>query len=208
MKVKCLSIDSSSFSEVELNSSVFGCEVRSDIIKSVINWQNLNNKFFFGSAKNRSDVAGSQIKLFRQKGTGNARTGNAKSPHKRSGGVAMGPVNRLVRKKLPKKVKKLGLLSALSLKAKENLVSCIGGVSALDKIKTSSIASVFSSNFTGTTLVIADKSSVAFVKSVSNIKGLNILPVEGLNVRDIIRHKNIVISADCMDKIEERFNVQ
>ena len=181
--------------------------MRKDILHRVINWQLAKRQAGTHSSLNRSDVAGSTKKLFRQKGTGNARTGNAKSPHKRGGGVAMGPVVRSHAHDLPKKIRALGLKVALSSKQANNKLFVIQG-EELKEGKTSAIAKVLKENGIKSALIITGETvNDNLKKAISNIKQVDVLPVQGANVYDIIRRENLLITEAGLKKLEERFDV-
>ncbi|MDA0782705.1 MAG: 50S ribosomal protein L4 [Rickettsiales bacterium] len=207
MKAKIIALEGKATGEASLQKSIFGLEMRKDILHRVINWQLAKRQAGTHSSLNRSDVAGSTKKLFRQKGTGNARTGNAKSPHKRGGGVAMGPVVRSHAHDLPKKIRALGLKVALSSKQANNKLFVIQG-EELKEGKTSAIAKVLKENGIKSALIITGETvNDNLKKAISNIKMVDVLPVQGANVYDIIRRENLLITEAGLKKLEERFDV-
>ena len=207
MKAKIIALEGKATGEASLQKSIFGLEMRKDILHRVINWQLAKRQAGTHSSLNRSDVAGSTKKLFRQKGTGNARTGNAKSPHKRGGGVAMGPVVRSHAHDLPKKIRALGLKVALSSKQANNKLFVIQG-EELKEGKTSAIAKVLKENGIKSALIITGETvNDNLKKAISNIKQVDVLPVQGANVYDIIRRENLLITEAGLKKLEERFDV-
>jgi large subunit ribosomal protein L4 len=206
MKAKVIALEGKAAGEASLKKSIFGLEVRKDILHRVINWQLAKRQAGTHSSLNRGDVAGSQKKLFRQKGTGNARTGNAKSPHKRSGGVAMGPVVRSHAHALPKKIRALGLKVAMSSKLADKKLFVVKD-EELKGFKTSVVAKAFKENNIGSALIITNESvNDNLKKAVSNLKQVDVLPVQGANVYDIIRRDNLLITESAVKKLEERFD--
>jgi len=206
MKAKVIALEGKATGEASLKKSIFGLEIRKDILHRVINWQLARRQAGTHSVKNRSDVTGSQKKLFRQKGTGNARTGNAKSPHKRSGGVAMGPVVRSHAHNLPKKIRALGLKVALSSKQADKKLFVVKG-DALKDAKTSVVSKALKENGVDSALIITgDSVNDNLKKAISNIKKVDVIPVQGANVYDIIRRDNLLITEDAIKKLEERFD--
>lgn len=206
MKAKLIALEGKSIGEASLKKSIFGLEIRKDILHRVINWQLAKRQAGTHAIKNRSEVVGSQKKLFRQKGTGNARTGNAKSPHKRSGGVAMGPVVRSHAHDLPKKIRALGLKVALSSKQADKKLFVVKS-GELKEAKTSNVAKALKENGVDSALIITGESvNDNLKKAISNIKKVDVLPVQGANVYDIIRRDNLLITEDAVKKLEERFD--
>lgn len=206
MKAKVIALEGKATGEASLKKSIFGLEIRKDILHRVINWQLAKRQAGTHSSLNRGDVAGSTKKLFRQKGTGNARTGNKKSPHKRGGGVAMGPVVRSHAHDLPKKIRALGLKVALSSKQADNKLFVLKG-DELKEGKTSTVAKALKENGVKSALIITGETvNDNFRKAISNIKQVDVLPVQGANVYDIIRRENLIITEAGLKKLEERFD--
>lgn len=206
MKAKVIALEGKATGDASLQKSVFGLEIRKDILHRVINWQLAKRQAGTHSSLNRGDVTGSQKKLFRQKGTGNARTGNAKSPHKRGGGVAMGPVVRSHAHDLPKKIRALGLKVALSSKQADKKLFVIKGEDVKGG-KTSKVAKALKENGVGSALIITGETvNDNLRKAVSNIKQVDVIPAQGANVYDIIRRESLLITEEGLKKLEERFN--
>jgi large subunit ribosomal protein L4 len=158
-----------------------------------------------GSAavKHRSDVKGSGRKLFRQKGTGRARRGNIKSPLLRGGGSTFGPDPRSYAYKVPKKVRRLALKMALSSKLKEEKLLVLNEFE-LDKIKTREFVKVMNALNTKNALIITEKKNENLELSARNVPQIKVLRVEGLNVYDILKYKNIVLLESSIKSIEGR----
>ena len=206
MKAKIVTLDGSASGEASLDKSVFGLEERADILNRVVNWQRAKRQAGTHAALNRSDVHGSTIKLFRQKGTGNARTGNKKAPQKRGGGVAFGPVVRSHAHSLPKKIRALGLKIALSSKQKNGKIFVLKD-EKVKTAKTSAVAKGFNKlGVKSALLIVGEQVDEGLKKSVANIKNVDLLPIQGANVYDILRRENLFITESAIKKLEERFN--
>jgi large subunit ribosomal protein L4 len=158
-----------------------------------------------GSAavKHRSDVKGSGRKLFRQKGTGRARRGNIKSPLLRGGGSTFGPDPRSYAYKVPKKVRRLALKMALSSKLKEEKLLVLNELE-LDNIKTREFVKVMNALNTKNALIVTEKKNKNLELSARNIPQIKVLRVEGLNVYDILKYKNVVLLESSIKSIEGR----
>ncbi len=209
MKAKIITLaGTAATGEASLEQSIFGLELRTDILHRVVNWQLAKRQAGTHKTLGRSEVAGSTRKLFRQKGTGNARTGNKKSPHKRGGGVAFGPVVRSHAHSLPKKIRALGLKIALSSKQSKGKIFVLKNDEFKD-IKTAQVANALKNLGIKSALIISGEVvNENFRKAVSNIREIDLLPVQGANVYDILRRDNLVLTEDAIKKLEERFNGQ
>ena len=206
MKYDVLNLDSKKVGSVELNKSIFSLPIRKDILKDVVNWQLANRRQGTHKVKQRSEVNGTTAKAFKQKGTGRARRGNLKTNILRGGGVTHGPVLREHKKKLPRKIRKLGLKTALSVKEKEKKIIIIDKLS-INKISTKEISKKFEKLKIKSALIIDssnNKDGKAFKKSVLNINNINFMFSVGINVYDILKFKNLVISKDALDEVEKR----
>jgi large subunit ribosomal protein L4 len=201
-KADVLDIKGAKVGEVEIRDEVWNVEVKPYLIHDVVLMQLANRRRGTASTKTRSDVSGSSKKPYRQKGTGRARAGSSTSPVWPGGGVVFGPHPRDYRMSLPKKVKKSALRSALSQRYQETNVKFLDKL-ALDAISTkgfSSIVKVLS--LTKPLFVVGEKDEVV-EKSARNIPYVKVLRAEGLNVYDIIRHDQFVVTLDALKRIEE-----
>ncbi len=205
MKVKVLTFDGKASSDLELNDNIFGMEKpRIDIIARVVEWQRAKAQSGNHKVKERGEVIGSTKKPFKQKGTGNARRGDNKAPHHRSGGVAHGPRVRSHETKLPKKIKQLGLKSALSQKLKEGNLIIVKDV-ILKDMKTKLLADNFSKLKIDSALIIdANVIENNLSKAVTNIPKTDALPSVGANVYDIIKHDKLILTVGAVKALEER----
>ena len=204
MKQDILNLDNKTVGTIELNDSVFGLEVRADILHRVVLWQLARQQAGTHQTKGRSDVALSPAKPFKQKGSGNACQGSRKGTQFRKGGVVFGPVVRDHSHDLTKKFRKLGLKTALSAKAKEgNLV--IIDEAKLSSPKTKDLKAKLSACGLNNCLFIDGKEvDVNFALASRNIIGVDVLPSIGANVYDILRRDKLVLTKDAVSCLEER----
>lgn len=205
MKTKILSLANEEVGEISLNEDIFAVEfIRDDIIKQVIDWQRAKAMSGNHKTKTVSEVLGTTKKPFKQKGTGNARQGSLRSVQMRGGGVAHGPRVRSHATKLPKKVRKLGLIHALSEKCAEGKLLVIDSLK-LDKPKTSALVNILS-KFQGKSFFVIDGNEVDtnFSLAAKNIYNTVIVPQIGANVYDIIRHEYVLLSQEAVSVLEER----
>lgn len=204
--VEVKNIKGEKVSEIELTDSVFNVPVKKSVLHEIVGMQLASKRRGTASVKNRSDVAGSTKKLFRQKGTGRARRGDIKSPLLRGGGVVFGPHPRSYAFRAPKKVRRLALKMALSSKLQGNMIIVIDGFS-LEQIKTKTVVSVLETLKAEKPLIIVDSQNENLELSSRNIPGVKVLQVEGLNVYDILNHKNLILFEPSIKQIEGRLAV-
>ncbi|HJD54863.1 MAG TPA: 50S ribosomal protein L4 [Rickettsia endosymbiont of Proechinophthirus fluctus] len=205
MKTKILSLANEEVGEISLNEDIFAVEfIRDDIIKQVIDWQRAKAMSGNHKTKTVSEVLGTTKKPFKQKGTGNARQGSLRSVQMRGGGVAHGPRVRSHATKLPKKVRKLGLIHALSEKCAEGKLLVIDSLK-LDKPKTSALVNILN-KFQGKSFFVIDGNEVDinFSLAAKNIYNTVIVPQIGANVYDVIRHEYVLLSQEAVSVLEER----
>jgi large subunit ribosomal protein L4 len=202
MKLDIFDIDAKAAGSAELPDEIFGISPRPDIIARVIHWQLAKRRSGNHKVKGMGEVSGTTRKPFKQKGTGNARQGSLRAPQFRTGGAVHGPVVRDHGYSLNKKVRRLGMLSALSQKAAEGKLIILDAVGAIDKTK--DVAAKVK-NFGWTSALIVDAAvNEIFLRSSRNVEGIDILPVVGANVYDIIRHDVLVITKAGIDGLKER----
>lgn len=205
LKIKSLTLENKPGKELSLNEKIFGLVPREDIIARVVRWQLSKKRLGNHSVKTRSDVKMTTAKMYKQKGTGKARHGSGAVSQFRGGGMAHGPVVHSHSHRLNKKVRKLGIKSALSDKFK------LGKLVILDSLKcdgkTSSLKKNFDKLGVDNALIISgEKIDENFIKASSNIKNLDILSYQGINVYDIIKKDNLIIVDDALKLIEERLS--
>lgn len=204
MKCDVISLDNKKAGTIELDDSVFGAEVRRDILARTVNWQLNRRRAGTHKAKERSEVSATGAKPFRQKGTGRARQGTTVAPQMRGGGVVFGPHVREHDTKLPKKVRKLALKSALSAKQADGKLVVIDEAKLKDA-KTGALAKKLAAFGWGKTLVIdGGETDANFMRAARNIVGLDVLPSQGANVYDILRRDTLVVTKSGVEKLVER----
>ncbi|MDY4842321.1 MAG: 50S ribosomal protein L4 [Alphaproteobacteria bacterium] len=205
MKQDILSLDTNkSVGQIELNESIFGLEVRADILHRVVVWQLARLQCGNHKTKGRSEVALTGSKPFKQKGGGRARQGSYKGTQFRKGGVVFGPVVRDHSHELTKKFRKLGLKTALSAKAKEgNLV--VVDEAKLSAPKTKDLLGKLNSCGLKNCLFIDGKEvDTNFALASRNVIGVDVLPTIGANVYDILRKDKLVLTKDAVACLEDR----
>lgn len=190
-------------SQVELEDDIFSIPVKPNVLHEVVTMQLANRRAGSASVKHRSDVRGSRKKLFRQKGTGRARRGDVKSPLLRGGGSVFGPDPRSYSYKVPKKVKRLALKMALSSKLKEDNIIVLDKFE-LDQIRTKEFLSVMDALNTKNALIITEKENKNLELSSRNVPDVKVLKVEGMNVRDILKYKRLVLLEASIEPIKGR----
>ena len=203
LKIKSLNISNKSVNEITLNKNIFGIVPREDIVARVIRWQLAKRRLGNHAVQTRSQVKMTTAKMYKQKGTGKARHGSGSVSQFRGGGMAHGPVVHSHYHSLNKKVRKLGLKSALSNKFK------LGKLIILEKSKrdgkTSSLKKSLDKMGINNALIISGNDvDDKFIKAAKNIRNLDILSHHGLNVYDIIKKDNLIILEDALKLIEER----
>lgn len=205
MDVKITTLEGKAAGSVTLPDAIFGLEPRKDIMQRCVNWQLAKRQAGTHKTKLRGEVNRTTKKMHSQKGTGQARHGAASAPQFRGGGRAFGPVVRSHAHDLPKKVRALALRHALSAKAKD------GGIIVLDKAsvkepKTKLLAQAFGKLGLDNALIIdGAEVDTAFRTAARNIPNIDVLPVQGINVYDIMRRKTLVLTKAALDALEARF---
>ncbi len=202
MKLNVVDFDANTTGSAELPEEIFGVSPRADIIARVIHWQLAKRRSGNHKVKGMGEVSGTTRKPFKQKGTGNARQGSLRAPQFRTGGAVHGPVVRDHGYSLNKKVRRLGLLSALSQKAKEGKLVVLDEVGALEKTK--DVAAKFKNAGWSSALIVDAAVAEKFLLASRNVHGLDILPVIGANVYDIVRHDILVVTRAGLDGLKER----
>ena len=208
MKINEISIDGKNVGSLEASDKVFKVKPRKDIIQQVIDWQ--QNRMFkkTGHTKSRGEVKGSRKKIVQQKGSGGARHGNITAPIFVGGGIAHGPRHRgnYAVKKLNKKVKKLGLVHALSVKAKSDQIA-IFNEPKMSGLKTKNFKDFLKNIKSKSALFIHHKDAPKeFVRSIKNIPNSKKLEDVGTNVYDLIKYEKVLFTKESFKAIEERLN--
>ena len=190
-------------SQTELVDTIFNIPLKGNILHEVVTMQLAKRRSGSAAVKHRSDVRGSGRKMFRQKGTGRARRGDVKSPLLRGGGSVFGPDPRSYAYKVPKRVKRMALKMALSSKLKEEKLVVLEELK-FDEIKTREFVKVMNALDMENVLIITEKRNENLELSARNISRVKVLKVEGLNVYDILKYKNVVLLESSIKSIEGR----
>ena len=204
MELKVTTLDGQSGGSVTVPDAIFGLEPRPDLIQRCIVWQLAKRRAGTHAVKNRAEIHRTGKKMYRQKGTGSARHGSARVNLFRGGGRSFGPTPRSHEIGLPKKVRALALKHALSAKAKD------GGIVVLDKAavenaKTKALSEAFGKLEIVNALIIDGAEVDAnFRRAVRNIPQVDVLPVQGINVYDILRRSTLVLTRAAVDALEAR----
>ena len=205
MQADVTTLDAKKAGTVELPDDVFGLEPRADILARMVRYQLAKRRAGTRWVKDRSQVNYTTAKIYRQKGTGRARHGSRKAPIFRGGGKAFGPVPRSHAIDLPKKVRALALKHALSSKAKADALVVIDSCE-VKNAKTKELKTRFSKLGFGSALII-DGAEVqdSFAKAVRNLPNVDVLPVQGINVYDILNHDKLILTKAAVEALEARF---
>jgi large subunit ribosomal protein L4 len=204
MKLKVHDLDNKEIGDIDLADEVFGLPVRNDILARVVNWQLAKRRAGTHKTKGISDISGTTKKPYKQKGTGRARQGSLRSPQFRGGAVIFGPVVRSHEFGLQKKVRKLGLKTALSAKQAEGKLVVIDAATVKEP-KTKELRQRFEKLGWGSVLII-DGAAVdaGFAKAARNLPLVDLLPSIGANVYDILRRDTLVLTRDAVEQLEAR----
>ncbi len=204
MKCAVTTLDNKKAGEIDLDDGIFGLSPRPDLLARMVNWQLAKRRAGTHKVQGRSDVKGTTQRMYRQKGTGRARHGPPKVSQFRSGGRAFGTVLRDHAHKLPKKVRRLALKSALSAKAADGKLVVLDAATA-DSPKTGALARKLGALGWSSVLVIGGAVlDQSFRRAASNIPGVDVLPEQGANVYDILRRDTLVLTKDAVEALEAR----
>jgi large subunit ribosomal protein L4 len=205
MKIDITTLNGGQGGSLELDDAIFGLEPRADILQRCVRWQLAKRQAGTHKTKGRSEVDRTTKKLYKQKGTGNARHGAASAPQFRGGGRAFGPVVRSHEHDLPKKVRALALKHALSAKARGASLIVVDDMK-LGEAKTKALKDTFGKLGLANALIIAGNEVDAnFGRAARNLPNIDVLPVQGINVYDILRRDKLVLSRAAVDALEARF---
>ena len=204
MKCDVINLANTKAGTIDLDEEVFGLAMRGDILARAINWQLDKRRSGNHKTKQRGEVSASNAKPFNQKGGGRARQGTIRAPQMRGGGVVFGPVVRSHETKLPKRVRRLALKTALSAKHAEGKLVVIEDAKATSA-KTAELAKQIAKLGWGRALVIdGGDIDMNFALASRNIIGIDVLPSIGANVYDIMRRDTLVLTKDAVEKLVER----
>ncbi len=202
-KVALYNQNGSTVGEIELNDAVFGIEPNQHVLFEAVVMQRASLRQGTHKTKIRSEVAGGGRKPWRQKGTGRARQGSIRSPQWRGGGTVFGPTPRSYSFKLPKKVRRLAIKSALSTKVIENNILVLENL-ALETPKTKEMVAILNGlNIERKALIVTADSNEAVALSARNIPGITVVDANGVNVLDVLNHDKLVITKGAVEKVEE-----
>ena len=202
-KVDVYDITGKKVSSVELNENVFGIEPNENIVHSVLVNYLANQRKGTQSTKTRAEVRGGGRKPWRQKGTGRARQGSIRAPQWIKGGIALGPKPRSYKYTVNKKEKRLAIRSVLSSKVLENKLTVVDKLE-LAEIKTKSMVKAFNDlKVEGKTLVIIPEKNLNVQASAKNIEGVKTILVNTINIYDLLKYTNLVLTLDTVKKLEE-----
>lgn len=199
-------LDKAKVEEMNLSDEVFNTDVREYLIHEAVKIQLANRRAGTVKVKTRSEVSGGGRKPFKQKGTGGARQGCIRAPHYPGGGVAFGPQPKTYNLAMNKKARKAAIRSALSLFYKGNKLTVVKNFD-LDAISTKSFVSVLDRFELNKTLLVIDSESRNLVLSARNIKNVKVLYADSLNIFDMMKYQNVMISQSAVKKVEGALTV-
>ena len=188
--------------DIELNESLFGVEINTDAMHQVVVAQLANKRQGTQSAKTRAEVRGGGIKPWRQKGTGRARQGSIRAPQWIHGGIVFAPKPRDYRVSVPKSMRRVAFKSALSCKVAANEMMVIDSLD-FDSPNTKAMIEVLKAFDAKKTLIVVEESNQNVYRSARNIPGVQVSPVNNLNVYDILKYEKFIVTKDAVSKIEE-----
>ena len=203
LKVDVLDMKGKKVKDIELNENVFGVDVNDIVVHTALVNYLANQRQGTGSTKTRAEVRGGGRKPWRQKGTGRARQGSIRAPQWMKGGIALGPKPRSYKYAIPKKMRKLALKSVLTSKVKEKELIVVDKLE-LKEIKTKEMARILNNlKVEGKAVILLPEKDEVVQKSARNIEGVKTLQVGTINVYDLLKHKNLVVTEDTVKKLEE-----
>ena len=200
--VGLFNIEGKKVGDIQLAESIFGVEINKNALHQVVVALLANKRQGTQSAKTRAEVSGGGIKPWRQKGTGRARQGSTRSPQWAHGGIVFAPKPRDYRISLPKSMRRVAFKSALSSKVAENEIIVIESLE-LEVPKTKEILKMLNAFEAKKTLIVTAESNENVYKAARNIEGVAVLPVNNLNVYDILKYEKFIVTKDAVSKIEE-----
>ncbi len=205
LKIKSINLNNKSGKEITLDDNIFGISPRSDIMARVVRWQLAKRRLGNHHVQTRSEIKMTTAKMYKQKGTGKARHGSGSVSQFRGGGMAHGPVVHSHSHRLNKKVKKLGLRSALSDKFQLGKLIILDGTKCDGK--TSTLKKNLETMGVGKTLIISgNEIDRNFIQAAHNLKNVDVLSHVGINVYDILKKDSLIIIDDALKFLEERLS--
>ncbi|SDJ36360.1 50S ribosomal protein L4 [Proteiniclasticum ruminis] len=200
--VGLFNIEGKKVGDVTLNESVFNVEVNKAVLHQVVVAQLANKRQGTQSAKTRAEVRGGGIKPWRQKGTGRARQGSIRSPQWAGGGIVFAPKPREYRVSLPKSMRRVAMKSALTAKVLENEMIVLESLE-MDAPKTKAIVTMLKAFDVKKALIVTAESNANVYKSGRNVEGIQVIPVNNINVYDLLKYDNLIITKDAVSRLEE-----
>lgn len=188
--------------DIQLNDKVFAVEVNADAMHQVVVALLANKRQGTQSAKTRAEVRGGGIKPWRQKGTGRARQGSIRAPQWIKGGVVFAPKPRDYRMSIPKSMRRVAMLSALTSKVQNDEMIVLDSLT-LEAPKTKEIVKMLNAFDAKKTLIVTAEANETVYKSARNIEGVAVLPVNNINVYDLLKYSKVIMTKDAVSKIEE-----
>jgi large subunit ribosomal protein L4 len=204
--VPVITLDNAPAGEIELPEALFGAAPRADILARVVHWQLAKRRAGTHKVKGMGEVSGTTKKPYRQKGTGNARQGSLRAPQFRTGGVVHGPVVRSHEYSLNKKVRRLGLIHALSAKAAEGKLVVLDAAAPDAEAKTSAMAAKLKALGWTSALVVDAEVNEGFARATRNLAKVDVLPSIGANVYDILQHDVLAVTRAGVAALAARLN--
>lgn len=203
-KVAVYNLSGQQVDEIELDERLFGAPLRADLMHDVVQMYLAGQRQGTHKVKGRSEVRGGGRKPWRQKGTGRARQGSIRSPQWKGGGVVHGPVARSYKYRLPKKVRRLALYSALSSKVDGGKLIVLENLN-LAEAKTKHMAALLKQFSLQKALIVDSAKQEPAYLAARNIQGVKYVDANGVNVYDILRHDHLVLTKDAVEKVREVF---
>ena len=188
--------------DIQLNETIFAAEVNADAMHQVVVALLANKRQGTQSAKTRAEVRGGGIKPWRQKGTGRARQGSIRAPQWINGGVVFAPKPRDYRMSIPKSMRRVAMLSALTSKVQNDEMVVLDSLT-LEAPKTKEVVKMLNAFNAKKTLIITAEANETVYKSARNIEGVAVLPVNNINVYDLLKYPKVIMTKDAVSKIEE-----
>ncbi len=205
MELSVISLDGKEGGKVKLNDEIFGLEVRKDLLHRIVNWQLNKRRAGTHKVKNRAEIWRTGKKMYGQKGTGNARHSSARVNLFRGGGRAFGPVVRSHETEMPKKLRQLALKHALSAKAKESSIVVLSEATLKEPKTKMLVQNLEKLGFSNALIIGGAEIDKNFGLAARNLHGIDVLPVQGINVYDIMRRQKLVLTKAALDALEARF---
>lgn len=200
--VGLFNIEGTKVGDLSLNENVFNVEVNKAVLHQVVVAQLANKRQGTQSAKTRAEVRGGGIKPWKQKGTGRARQGSIRSPQWAGGGIVFAPKPRDYRVSLPKSMRRVAMKSALTAKVLENEMIVLESLE-FDAPKTKDMVTMLKAFDVKKALIITAESNHNVYKSGRNVEGIQVMPVNNINVYDLLKYENLIITKDAVSKLEE-----